>query len=178
MVYISDFTPTTPEDCAVKFQGVLGGGVYRTAYKFGRDKVAKFQRRGMIEDSANNTEWRVWNELKDTEAGKYLCPILCRAGDGTVVVMPKMTVLEEFEDRLLRRQYKAKTDEQERQVWAEIDALNERVRQFAHDVRRACEQYGWRANDLHERNIAEDRDGNLRVIDYGNFYRIAEGSRW
>jgi hypothetical protein len=178
VVAIRDFTPTTLNECAVKFQGVLGSGAFRMVYKFGRDKVAKFQRQGMIEDSANNTEWRVWNELKDTEAGKYLCPILCRAGDGTLIVMPKMTVVEEFEDRLLQRHCRVKTDEQERQVWKEIDALNERVRQFAWQVRQACEVYGWRADDLHERNIAEDRDGNLRVIDYGNFYKIAEGSRW
>lgn len=177
MVLVRDFTPATHADMHTKFNGLLGHGQFRNVYKFGRDKIAKLQVYG-DNSHMNNKEWHIWNELKDTDAGKYLCPILCRTSDGRVIVMPKLTPVQEYEDRLLARQYKTKTDEQEHQVWTEIDALNERVRQFAHDVRRACEQYGWRANDLHERNIAEDRDGNLRVIDYGNFYRIAEGSRW
>jgi hypothetical protein len=176
VVVIREFAPTSLDDMREKFGDSLGRGASRFAFPFGKDVVVKFDR-SYETPWANLREWEVWSALKDTEAGKYLCPIIGRTSDCRVVMQPRITPIDKVYQDLGRKYWNARTPKDMRKWDVAQNQLMDTRRSFNESLRSVCEAQGWDAFDLHDGNVGLDQDGNMVVLDYGHFRR-REARTW
>jgi hypothetical protein len=178
-VIVRDFAPESGAELAQRFGYQLGRGAFRTVYPFGRDKVVKFER----VPTANIREWKVWCAVKDTDLAKYLCPIYSKSSDNRTLIQERCReVFENRSRRVSNRISEARwgdrklSPSQLQRLYRQREQLNDQVYEFTREVMNAFDEAGINAYDLHEGNIGFDRNGNMIVIDYGNF--AIRGEPW
>jgi Xaa-Pro aminopeptidase len=174
VVMVREFAPKGNE-LPQRFGKVLGRGAYRVVYPFGRDKVVKFER----DAAANVREWAVWQLVKDTHLAKYLCPIYSKSSDDCTLIQARC--YQTFEQRTapISRQIDKvywserrdqRTSERLRALQDRLAEMRDEMSAFAREVEQAFRSVNILAYDLHEGNVGYDKEGNMIVLDYGNFY--------
>ena len=127
------------------------GGGFRSVWLFD-DWAIKFDRRGRGD---NQDEWNIYHSMPE-EVQVLMAKPLAISGDGTVLIMERM------EETLSRR-----ADDQDTATrWADSFELILRKALFQH-AGLSEEQIDVITHDNHNSNIAFDKAGNLRWIDYG-----------
>lgn len=178
---VREFAPTYDE-LPRRFGNALGRGAYRVVYPFGRDKVVKFE--GNVK--ANTREWEVWQVVKDTDLARYLCPIYLKSADNCTLIQARC--VQTFEQRTapISRQIAkvygsdrrdVRTSQRLRQLQDRLNEMRDEIRKFTREVEKAFRKAGINAYDLHEGNVGYDKQGNMIVLDYGNFVIAGEDAR-